>query len=216
MGVRELIKRYVIFAIGMIFIALGIVVTTMSMLGTSPISAIPYSLSMAFPALTLGNWTIIFNALLVFAQLLILRKDAKIMELGIQFVINIPFGYVIDLWRIILPELDLQTYPLRIIVMIIGCFIVAFGVYFQLLAEVVMLPGDAFVRAIAKVVKKEFGKIRTISDISMTVIAFAIVLLFTGGLCGMREGTVIAAFLVGNIVRVYKRALPDVWIMRIE
>jgi len=45
----------------MIFIALGIVVTTMSMLGTSPISAIPYSLSMAFPVLTLGNWTIIFN-----------------------------------------------------------------------------------------------------------------------------------------------------------
>ena len=55
--------------------------------------------------------------------------------------------------------------------------------YFQLLAEVVMLPGDAFVRAIAKVAKKEFGKVRTISDISMTVIA---------------------AFLVGNIVRVYK------------
>lgn len=73
-----------------------------------------------------------------------------------------------------------------------------------------MLPGDAFVRAIARVTKKEFGKVRTISDITMATIAFGIVLIFTGGLSGMREGTIIAAFLVGNIVRLYKSKLKKI------
>ena len=205
MSARELIQRYAIFAMGMIFTSLGIVVTTSSMLGTSPISAIPFSMSVAFPALTLGNWTIIFNVLLVIAQIFILRKTVKKAELILQLIVTVPFGFIIDLWRIVLADLEPQLYPVRLLIMVLGCFVVAFGVYFQLMAGVVMLPGDAFARAIAKVTKKEFGQIRTVSDISMTIIAFAVVLLFTGGFSGMREGTIIAAFLVGNIVRLYKR-----------
>lgn len=205
MSARELIQRYGIFTIGIIFTALGISVTTSSMLGTSPISAIPYSLSMAFPALTLGNWTIIFNTLLAVAQIFILRKALKKVELVLQIVATVPFGFIIDFWDFLLADLEPQLYPVRLLVMVLGCFIVAFGVYFQVMGGVVMLPGDAFVRAIARVTKKEFGKIRMISDITMASTAFAIVLIFTGGLSGMREGTVIAAFLVGNIVRLYKK-----------
>lgn len=205
MSARELIQRYAIFVLGMTLTALGISVTTSSMLGTSPISSIPYSLSMAFPALTLGNWTIIFNTLLAIAQIFILRKAVKKVELVLQIAATIPFGFIIDWWDILLADLDPQLYPVRLLVMVAGCFIVAFGVYFQVMGGVVMLPGDAFVRAIAKVTKKEFGKIRMASDITMTVTAFAIVLIFTGGFSGMREGTIIAAFLVGNIVRLYKK-----------
>lgn len=210
MSVRELIQRYAIFTIGIIFTALGISVTTSSMLGTSPISAIPYSLSMAFPALTLGNWTIIFNVMLAIAQIFILRKAVKPVELVLQIVATVPFGFIIDFWDFLLADLNPQAYPMRLVVMLAGCFIVAFGVYFQFMGGVVMLPGDAFVRAIARVTEKEFGKVRMVSDITMASTAFAIVLIFTHSLSGMREGTVIAAFLVGNIVRLYKRKLKKI------
>lgn len=205
MTIRELVQRYIIFAIGIIFTALGISVTTASMLGTSPISAIPFSLSVAFSQLTMGNWTIIFNIGLTVAQLCILRRRAKPVELVLQVLATIPFGFVIDLWNYLLADLNPQAYVMRLVVMVLGCCIVAFGVYFQFLGGVIMLPGDAFVRAIARVTEKEFGKVRMISDISMSATAFAIVLIFTHSLSGMREGTIIAAFLVGNIVSFYKK-----------
>lgn len=210
MSLRELLQRYGIFTLGIIFTALGISVTTSSMLGTSPISAIPYSLSVSIPQLTLGNWTIIFNCALAIAQIFILRKSLKIVELVLQVVATVPFGYIIDFWNFCLKDLDPQSYPLRLLCMLAGCFIVAIGVYFQFMGGVVMLPGDAFVRAIAKVTKKEFGKIRMFSDMTMTATAFAIVLIVNHSLSGMREGTIIAAFLVGNIVRLYKKKLVKV------
>lgn len=84
---------------------------------------------------------------------------------------------------------------------------VAFGVFIQVKAAVILLPGDAFIRAAANALKKEFGRIRTISDITMTITSFALCQVFVGGLNGIREGTVIAALLVGNIVRMYGKVL---------
>ena len=45
--------------------------------GTSPISSIPYVLSLNF-AFTLGNFTIFFSVLLILLQILILRKNFKL------------------------------------------------------------------------------------------------------------------------------------------
>ena len=64
-----------------------------------------------------------------------------------------------------------------------------------------MLPGDAFVRPVAKVAGKEYGNIRVISDISMTVIAGIVCFVFLHKLQGVREGTIIAAVITGNIVK---------------
>lgn len=44
-----MIKRYGIFLIGLTFMSLGIVLIIKSALGTSPISSVPYVLSLALP-----------------------------------------------------------------------------------------------------------------------------------------------------------------------
>ena len=50
--------------------ALGVSLVTKASLGTSPISSIPYVLSLNFP-FTLGNFTIVFSILLIVLQILI-------------------------------------------------------------------------------------------------------------------------------------------------
>ena len=62
---RELLKRYIIFFFGVMGVAFGVALVTNANLGNSPISSIPYSLSLILPELTLGNWIIIFNYLLI-------------------------------------------------------------------------------------------------------------------------------------------------------
>lgn len=72
MDLMDKIKRYMIFIIGLFINALGVSIITKADLGTSPISAIPYVLSLKFP-FTLGQLTVIFSLLLVILQLIILR-----------------------------------------------------------------------------------------------------------------------------------------------
>ena len=69
-------RRMLVFAVGLLVISLSIGFITKASLGTPPISSIPYSLSLIFPSLTLGNFTILYSLLLVFLQLVILGKQA--------------------------------------------------------------------------------------------------------------------------------------------
>ena len=61
------LKRYVIFLVGLFVNSLGVSFVTKANLGTSPISSIPYVLSLNFP-MTLGNFTILFSLLLIGLQ----------------------------------------------------------------------------------------------------------------------------------------------------
>ena len=70
------LKRYLIFLVGLFINSFGVSFVTKASLGTSPISSIPYVLSLNFP-LTLGNFTIIFSILLILLQIVILRKTLR-------------------------------------------------------------------------------------------------------------------------------------------
>ena len=91
----EKLKRYIVFLIGLFINSLGVSLITKANLGTSPISSIPYVLSLNFP-FTLGQFTIAFSLLLILVQLAILRRDFK-AEHVLQIPISILFGWFIDL-----------------------------------------------------------------------------------------------------------------------
>ena len=151
--------------------SLGVSLITKASLGTSPITSIPYVLSLSFP-FTLGNFTIFFSVFLILLQLLILRKNFK-LEHVLQIPISIIFGYFIDLTMLLFTWLNPQTYIMKIVYLLIGCLILGFGV-------------------------------------SMAVIAAVLSFVFTGHLNGVREGTIIAALLVGFVARVLGKKLASV------
>lgn len=202
------LKRYVIFLIGLFVNSLGVSLITKASLGTSPISSIPYVLSLSFP-FTLGNFTIFFSIFLILLQLLILRKNFK-LEHVLQIPVSIIFGYFIDLTMLLFAWVNPQVYIMKIIYLLIGCLILGFGVYMEVLADVVMLPGESFVRAIVLTWKTNFGTTKICFDVSMSVIAAILSFVFTGRLNGVREGTIIAALLVGFIARVAGKKLAFV------
>ena len=201
----EKFKRYVIFLIGLFINSLGVSLITKADLGTSPISSIPYVLSLNFP-MTLGQFTIIFSILLIIIQLFILRKNFKAEHL-LQIPISILFGYFIDLTMVLLGFVHPEAYGLKIIYLLIGCVILGFGVYMEVLANVAMLPGESFVRAVSTTWNTNFGNTKVAFDVSLTVIAAVLSFLFVHRLEGVREGTIIAALLVGFIARLFGRYL---------
>lgn len=201
----EKLKRYIVFLIGLFINSLGVSLITKANLGTSPISSIPYVLSLNFP-FTLGQFTIAFSLLLILIQLIILRRNFKAEHL-LQIPISILFGYFIDLTMVMLFFVNPQTYLSSVIYLLVGCVILGFGVYTEVLANVAMLPGESFVRAVSSTWKTEFGSTKVAFDVSLTVIAAVLSLLFAHRLDGVREGTIIAALLVGFIARLFGRRL---------
>lgn len=201
----EKLKRYVIFLAGLFISSLGVSFVTRANLGTSPISSIPYVLSLRF-TWTLGNFTIAFSILLILLQLLILRKDFKFEHI-LQIPVSILFGYFIDLTMLLLKSYQPEAYYMKVLGLIIGCVILAFGVYLEVLANVVMLPGESFVRAIVVTWGTNFGNTKVVFDATMSICAAAISLIFFHQLEGVREGTLICALLVGFIARFFGKKL---------
>lgn len=201
----HLIRRYIIFLCGLMVISFGISIITKASLGTSPITSIPYSLSLIFTDLTLGNWTILFSILLVALQLVMLGKDADRINILLQIVVSFVFGYFIDFAMMCMQWFEPEMYVLKVVSVVLGCFILAIGVYLQLVANVVMVPGDGFVYALTMKLRKDYGKVRITSDVTMVIIAAVIGLIGLGTLGGVREGTIISALLVGFIARQYMK-----------
>ena len=150
------LKRYLLFLIGLFVNALGVSLVTKASLGTSPISSIPYVLSLNYP-FTLGNFTIFFSIFLILLQILILRRNFK-MENILQIPVSIAFGYFIDLTMYLFFWVNPQNYLVEIIALLAGCFVLGFGVYLEVVADVVMLPGESFVRAIVQTWNTNFGR----------------------------------------------------------
>ena len=201
----EKLKRYLIFLVGLFVNSLGVSLITKANLGTSPISSIPYVLSLNFP-FTLGNFTIFFSIFLIALQLIILRKNFKLEHI-LQIPVSIIFGYFIDLTMILFSWVNPEAYIMKIVYLLMGCLILGVGVYMEVLADVVMLPGESFVRAIVLTWKTNFGTTKICFDVSMSVIAAVLSFVFAGRLAGVREGTVIAALLVGFIARLIGKKL---------
>ena len=74
MDIKDLLKKYSVFILGLYFLAVGIVLIVRSALGTTPISSVNYVLSLNTP-FSLGTWTFIVNLLLIMGQFWLIRKD---------------------------------------------------------------------------------------------------------------------------------------------
>ncbi|MGI6056063.1 MAG: YczE/YyaS/YitT family protein [Bilifractor sp.] len=204
-----LVKRYLYFILGLFINSLGVAFITNARLGTSPISSIPYVLSLKYP-LTLGGFTILFSLLLVALQILLLRKNYQPIQL-LQIPVSILFGYFIDFsMKYLIFWLNPQQYLMKIISLLIGCLILAFGVSMEFTANVIMLPGEGLATALHKITGKEAGSIKIIVDVSMMASAVILSLLLFHGINGVREGTVISAVIVGYIARHFCRLLNPV------
>lgn len=202
------LKRYLLFLVGLFINSLGVSLVTKANLGTSPISSIPYVLSLKFP-FTLGNFTIVYNLVLIALQIIILRKNFKIENI-LQIPVAVMFGYFIDFTMYLLFWLDPQNYFMKIIALLLGCFVLGFGVYIEVLADVVMLAGESFVRAIVQTWNTNFGITKIIVDSSMVIIAGVLSFAIFGRLNGLREGTVVAALSVGFIARLFGEKLEAI------
>lgn len=202
---KQTLKNYLILVIGLFIMSFGVALSVISDLGTTPISCIPNVLKYAVP-LSLGMITIIFNFLLIVLQVIILRNEFERKQ-WMQILVTVIFGYFIDFALYILSPIQPTGHLSQWLLCIISCFIIALGVYIEVMSNAIVLPGEGVSLAVRHVTDIEFGKIKTAFDTSNVVLGAIFSLTLYGTFKGIGLGTIFAGIVVGYIVRFYRQVL---------
>lgn len=204
MKLKERIRRYSLFTLGIFTIALGISIFVRTNLGTPPFSSTPYVFSENTP-LSIGTCIFTLFVVCLAAQLILLGKRG-IIENRVNLIAQIPisffFGFFTDLTMWMLSDFAPEGYAIRIISLLVGCAILALGISFEVAANVFMTSSEYTIQIISKRFNKEFGIVKMLFDLTLVSLAVISSLIFTSTIIGVREGTIVAALTVGPIVKI--------------
>ena len=180
MDIKTILKKYLVFVIGLYFLAAGIVLIIHSALGTTPISSVNYVLSL---------WLI---------------RGTKSRQDQISILLQIPFSFIfstfIDFNMALTEDLHPSNYITSIALLLLGCLIQSIGVVLEIKPQLAMMSAEGFVNYAARRYNKEFGKFKVIFDFTLVTVAIILSLIFTQRIEGVREGSLIAACITGYIV----------------
>ena len=205
-SIKTALSRYGWFTAGVLLNAFGVALITKAALGTSPISSLPYVLSLRFPV-TLGQFTFLMNMLFILAQVLLLRRNFRPIQF-LQVAVNVVFSLFIDVSMRLLSWMEVGALPMQLLALVVGCAVLGFGISVEVAPGVLMVPGEGIVQAIAAVTGWRFGNVKTAFDATLVSTALLLSLLFFHRLQGLGIGTIFSALAVGRFVDLYNRRLP--------
>ena len=214
----EKVKKLAVYLIGLMIIAVGINVSKMAGLGISPVSSTPRALEV-ITDYSLGTMVIVVYIVLIVAQILVLRKEFPLKNI-IGVPVALVFGWMVDFVGIdpsafghLLAGFPRPgNYIAKFLYLLVSIMIIGVGVYVYLKPNLVPMPGEGLAAAISQKTQKAFGDCKTIVDVSLITLAITIQLIFLGGLRSftgdtvvVREGTIISAICVGQVVKFLRK-----------
>ena len=205
MSANLIIRKLIVLVAGLFILAFGIALSSKSGIGVSPSASLSYVLSLIFP-LSMDTFTMLVNAVFILIQILLLGRNYKPVNL-LQAAVVFVFGYFTDLTLSIVAPLQIEAYPLRLILCVVSCIIMAFGVFLEVKASLIVMASEGAISVISDKTHLDFGTVKIILDWGFIALSCVISLVAFRALNGVREGTVIAAFLVGFFIRLYNRRI---------
>ena len=204
--IPNMLLRCIIMITGLGFVAFAVALSRATGLGTSPISCVPAVLSYITPY-TIGAITFFMNLIFIALQVVLLRRDFKIVQL-LQIAFVGLFSLMIDLFVPLCHVFPMDNYAWQLFFTLISIICTAFGVFLEVKASLICLPGEGVVVAISRVTHIEFPKCKISFDTSLVVIGTVISLIAMGALNGVREGTIVSALTVGLFVKLFNKIFP--------
>lgn len=191
--------RWLLLVWGMLVATAGIVFITRAGLGTTPISTVPFTVG-EITGLTFGEATFAVNILFVLVQWALLRSRFHYSSF-FQIPIVSVFSWFIDLHMGWTAWIGDDPYVVRFLWGLLGNLFLAFGIYWQVASKTIVQPGEGMVLAFSVVLRKSFGTVKVWNDVTLVLLAAVLGFVCLGHVAGVREGTVVSAFLVGFLIK---------------
>lgn len=193
-NIRETVIRLLLLFLGLIIAHLGVTLFLLADLGADPFNVLIQGLRRLVMRLGLfpshGTVHMVICFLIVIVLLFVDRRYVKLGTLVCMFC----GGPIIDFFTFILQGLGIGQAALviKIIVLVLGCIILASGMSLVIRSEAGTGPNDLVAVVISDKTKWRFGIVRIATDVCFVLIGFLL-----GGKFGV--GTLICAFLVGPV-----------------
>jgi uncharacterized membrane protein YczE len=201
------IKRYIMYLMGLIILALGITMNTKTGLGVSPIISIAYCVSQIW-SLNLGIMTFIFYAVFVILQKILMGKEfdkKQVMQIGVSFITS----FFIQVFNIILPR---SGNILESFITLIGAILLTgIGATITVCMDMVPNPADGLANVIGIKLHKGMGTGKNIFDLSCLVLSLMIGLIFKRSIIGIGIGTICTMIFTGRVVAVSKKYIDRLY-----
>lgn len=198
----RLAARLGIYTLGLLILAFGIALAVNCKLGVSPVSSLPYVVSLIFNV-SLGTCTTIVYATYVLLQMVLLRKFQPALLL--QLVFSTIFGWFVDGAKYVLGDFCLPTYFGQLAMLAASIVLIGFSLVLYIDVKLAPMPAEGLVGCLADKLGRPFSQMKTAFDCTSVLVAAVLSLIFLGGLVGIREGTVLTALLVGKMMGVLRK-----------
>ncbi len=204
------LMRIILYCVGLMVLAFGVVFSINSNLGVSPVSSFPYILSL-ITGVDLGMMVTATLIFYLFLQFAIEGRSFKWINLT-QILFSFLFGYFVDFAKAVLGSFALPTYFGQLTLLGISIVLVAIGVSVYMDAGIMNMPMEGLMTTVSKKTKnKSFGQVKVVIDTLVVMTGIVLSLIFLGSLQGIREGTVLCAILVGKLIPHVKRVTRPVF-----
>ena len=198
--VKEWVIRIIILMVGLTIAHLGVTLFLLSELGSDPFNVLIQGLFRTLsgilhtPLLTHGR---VHIAVCLIIIVVLLAVDRSYVKIG-TILCMIFGGPIIDFFSMLLAPAAIMeaAMPVRIAVLVLGCFILAYGMTIVIRSDAGTGPNDLVAIVISDKAKTKFSVTRIIVDVCFVAAGF-----FMGGTVGI--GTVICAFLVGPVAGLF-------------
>ena len=201
----NIVVRCIIYFFGLLIMTLGVAVSVKSDLG---VSSIPYTMTCVW-GIEMGKATIVFHAALVLVQVILLRRKFQLKNL-LQIPVGVLFGYMTTFSNHLMTFLpDPGNIYIRLGMVVISTVLVAIGLFFYVPADIIPLAGEGVMLAISKVADKAFSTVKIAFDITMVLISLITCLILIHSLGSVGIGTVIAAVMVGMVLKLITKLFGE-------
>ena len=199
-SLKEWVVRVITLLVGLTIAHLGVTLFLLSELGSDPFNVLIQGIYRRLSAMT--GWCFLTHGrvhigacFLIIVVLLFL--DRSYIKIG-TVLCMICGGPIIDFFTMILGPLSIQTMalPVRILVLVLGCVILAYGMTIVIKSDAGTGPNDLVAIVISDKLQKKFSIVRIIVDVCFVAVGWVL-----GGVVGL--GTVICAFLVGPVAGIF-------------
>ncbi len=189
--------RVALLLLGLTIAHLGVTLFLQADLGSDPFNVLIQGLYrfLPWPAfMTHGNVHVGVSFLII---LVLLAVDRSYIRIG-TLLCMILGGPIIDLFTVLLAPVIHSgcAMGLRILALVLGCVILAFGMTIVIQSQAGTGPNDLVAVVISDKLKKKFGAVRILVDGSFALAGFLL-----GGTVGL--GTVVCACLVGPTAQIF-------------
>ncbi len=202
---KQLTRRILQYAAGLVCMAIGLVLLKRTAWGVSPITAVPDAVANITP-LTLGNATILLHVVCVAAQILVQRRVT--LKSVLTLCVGVPFGYLVDffmwLWD---PQLVIWQ---KCVILVLGIAIQGFGVALISGCDLMLPAPDELNNVMSQVFHKKLSNVKMAMDAAYVVVAIVINLISTRSLASVGISSIAAVLLTGRFVGLSQRLFPKI------